>query len=109
VSCLTLLGPYSGTLTRNEQTVIELYTVDEVVSIDPPSGSLYASPSPAMRQTIDIGAICNNASSERRDGKYVGQSTDVALLDLLDVFGIADGRQVRNFLGSFVPEVLMPF
>lgn len=91
----------SGTLTKNEQTVTELYTVDEVVAVDPSASSSSSVASPALRKTMEIGAICNNASSERREnGKYVGQSTDVALLEVLDVFGLEDARRV-----SFLPFV----
>lgn len=44
---------------------------------------------------MEIGALCNNASLMRNEhGEYVGQSTDVALLNVLDVFGISDQRQV---------------
>jgi hypothetical protein len=44
---------------------------------------------------VDIGALCNNASMSRNeDGVYVGQSTDVALLNVLTVFGMVDRREV---------------
>jgi P-type Ca2+ transporter type 2C len=50
---------------------------------------------------MEIGAICNNASLERREnGKFVGQSTDVALLEVLDVFGLEDARRVSFLLLS---------
>ncbi|TFK44983.1 Ca-transporting ATPase [Crucibulum laeve] len=84
----------TGTLTKNEQTVTEVYAVDEVVTLDPSSTLPYpGSISPAMRKTMDIGALCNNASVvKNEDGVYVGQSTDVALLNVLDVFGLPDRR-----------------
>ena len=45
---------------------------------------------------MDIGAICNNASLvKNEDGVYVGQSTDVALLNVLSLFGLPDRRDVR--------------
>jgi P-type Ca2+ transporter type 2C len=47
---------------------------------------------------MEIGSICNNASLGRREnGKFVGQSTDVALLEVLDVFGLEDARRVSFF------------
>ncbi|KAJ7798618.1 Ca-transporting ATPase [Mycena olivaceomarginata] len=62
----------TGTLTKNEQTVIEAYSVDE---------------------TLEIGAICNNASIVRNEeGIFVGQSTDVALLNILHACGLPDQR-----------------
>ncbi|KAG6830949.1 hypothetical protein H0H87_006710 [Tephrocybe sp. NHM501043] len=83
----------TGTLTKNDQTVTELYAVDETVTLDPNSTTYTASISPAIRKTMDVGAICNNASLVRNeDGQYVGQSTDVALLNVLEIFGIPDRR-----------------
>ncbi|KAF8736928.1 hypothetical protein AX14_013742 [Amanita brunnescens Koide BX004] len=84
----------TGTLTKNEQTVTELYAVDETVHLDPTSTGQYTTQiSPAVRKALDIGAICNNASTERnQDGQWVGQSTDVALLNVLDIFDVPDRR-----------------
>ncbi|KAJ6593200.1 Ca-transporting ATPase [Mycena capillaripes] len=79
----------TGTLTKNEQTVTEAYAVDEVVRLDPPPADLSA----AIRKTFDIGALCNNASIARNEeGIFVGQSTDVALLNILHTFGLPDRR-----------------
>jgi Ca2+-transporting ATPase len=86
----------SGTLTRNEQTVTELYTVDELVCVDPAAPAPPAHVSPALRKTLEVGALCNDASIARNeDGIYVGQPTDVALLNVLSVFeDLPDPRQV---------------
>jgi hypothetical protein len=85
----------SGTLTRNEQTVTEVYTVDELVRIDPSSSAPHARVSPALRKTLEVGALCNNASATRKeDGDFVGQATDVALLNALFLFNLPDPRQV---------------
>ncbi|KAG6891163.1 hypothetical protein C0992_009777 [Termitomyces sp. T32_za158] len=84
----------TGTLTKNDQTVTEAYTVDETIVLDPNSATYAAPISPALRKTLDIGSICNNASLVRNeDGQFVGQSTDVALLNVLGVFGLPDRRQ----------------
>lgn len=95
----------TGTLTKNDQTVTEAYTVDETISLDPTSTTPYRDTlSPALIKTLDIGAICNNASLARNeDGVYVGQSTDVALLNVLEVFDVPDRRAVR------VPPLCMSF
>ncbi|KAF5375534.1 hypothetical protein D9615_009193 [Tricholomella constricta] len=84
----------TGTLTKNDQTVTEAYSVDETIHLDPSSTAPYTAPiSPALRKTMDIGALCNNASLVRNeDGVYVGQSTDVALLNVLELFGLPDRR-----------------
>lgn len=85
-----------GTLTKNEQTVTEVYSVDETITLDhhsPVAPSVHVSPS--LHKTLAIGALCNNAV-KNEEGEYVGQSTDVALLNVLPLFGLADQRQVRR-------------
>jgi P-type Ca2+ transporter type 2C len=83
-----------GTLTKNEQTVTQAYAVDEVVYIDPSVPMMPTERiSPALVKAMEIGSLCNNASIARNDdGEFVGQSTDVALLNVLDVFGLPDQR-----------------
>ncbi|KAF9486080.1 Ca-transporting ATPase [Pholiota conissans] len=85
----------TGTLTKNEQTVTEAYAVDETIFLDPNSTASYVgSVSPAIKRAMDIGALCNNASLVRNeDGAFVGQSTDVALLNVLQLFGLPDLRE----------------
>jgi len=87
----------TGTLTKNEQTVIEAYTVDETTVLDPTSTKMHHGQiSPALQKTLEIGSICNNASlTKNEDGIYVGQSTDVALLNVLELCGVGDARSVR--------------
>ncbi|KAF8234424.1 calcium-transporting ATPase [Tricholoma matsutake] len=84
----------TGTLTKNDQTITEAYSVDEIIHLDPSSNSPYTAPiSPSLRKAMDIGALCNNASLTRNeDGIYVGQSTDVAFLNVLERFGLPDRR-----------------
>ncbi|KAI0629557.1 calcium-transporting ATPase [Trametes polyzona] len=83
----------TGTLTKNEQTVTEVYSVDETITLDPTS---HAAPdahaSTSLLKTLAIGSICNNAVKNEH-GEYVGQSTDVALLNVLPLFGMTDQRQ----------------
>jgi Ca2+-transporting ATPase len=87
---------FAGTLTKNEQTVKELYTVDETVYIDSSGvASHHHLTSLALKKAVEVGALCNNASaSKNQDGQYIGQSTDVALLNILEVLKIADPRPV---------------
>lgn len=49
-----------------------------------------------MVKTLEIGSICNNAIWREEDHGYVGQATDVALLNVLAGFGMADKRNVRT-------------
>ncbi|PIL33698.1 transporter [Ganoderma sinense ZZ0214-1] len=82
----------TGTLTKNEQTVTELYTVDETISLDPSSTTPpNVHVTPALRKTLTIGSVCNNAI-RNEEGQYVGQSTDVALLNVLGLFSMVDQR-----------------
>jgi Ca2+-transporting ATPase len=81
----------TGTLTKNEQTVTEMYVVDENIHVDVPRSTV----SPAARKLLEIGSLCNNSSmSKDGEGKYVGQSTDVALMNILSSFNMPDQRQV---------------
>ncbi|TFK22572.1 calcium-transporting ATPase [Coprinopsis marcescibilis] len=84
----------TGTLTKNEMTVTEAYAVDETIFLDPSGTAPYTGTvSPAIKRALDIGAICNNATLERNeDGAFVGQSTDVALLNVLAQFNMPDRR-----------------
>jgi len=72
-----------------------LYTVDEHVRIDLASPAPPGRVSPALRKTLEVGALCNNASvTHKDDGGFVGQATDVALLNALFLFNLPDPRQV---------------
>ncbi|KAI0314585.1 Ca-transporting ATPase [Amylostereum chailletii] len=91
----------TGTLTKNEQTVTELYTVDESVEVDPSAPVAPARVSQALFKTLEIGAVCNNASASRDEaGMFVGQSTDVALLNILSVFDVPDPRHTFTRLSE---------
>ncbi|ESK85567.1 calcium-transporting atpase [Moniliophthora roreri MCA 2997] len=89
----------TGTLTRNEQTVTEGYTVDEFVSLDFYSSTTPPTVPPALRKTIEIGAICNNAVIMRNPGedrRVVGQGTDVALINLVEALNDGSGFDLRD-------------
>ncbi|KIY69789.1 calcium-transporting P [Cylindrobasidium torrendii FP15055 ss-10] len=88
----------TGTLTKNEQTVVEAYSVDEVIYLDPDSAPPSQLPA-AVRKAVDIGALCNNSSVRRnQDGHFVGQATDVALLNILYHLQLPDRRVKFNRL-----------
>lgn len=87
----------TGTLTKNEQTVTEAYVVDEIILIDGHAASSRLTP--AMKKLLEIGALCNNAVTNEM-GINVGQSTDVALLNVLRNFELADPRVNFKRLGE---------
>ncbi|QRV86940.1 calcium transporting, ATPase type 2C [Ceratobasidium sp. AG-Ba] len=87
----------TGTLTKNEQTVTQVFVVDHITHVDPSGSSpitVVSHATPAIRKTLEIGGICNNAF-RNNEGINVGQSTDVAMLNVLAEFGVKDER--RNF------------
>ncbi|KAI0819205.1 calcium-transporting ATPase [Trametes gibbosa] len=93
----------TGTLTKNEQTVTEVYSVDETIALDPSAPVAPTThPSLSLLKTLSIGSLCNNAV-RNEEGQYVGQSTDVALLNVLPLFGLADQRQ------DFTRQSELPF
>ncbi|EKM53692.1 uncharacterized protein PHACADRAFT_163996 [Phanerochaete carnosa HHB-10118-sp] len=94
----------TGTLTKNEQTVTEIYTIDETVTIDA-SGASQASlhTTPALVKTLEIGSLCNNAVYRHEEVAYVGHSVDVALLNVLPSFGMSDQRV------DFTRQTELPF
>lgn len=84
----------TGTLTKNEQTVTEAYTVDEVIKVDLAHPGTRPT-NPALLKTLQIGNICNSAF-RNEEGATVGQATDVALLNVLEAFGMGDSRPVST-------------
>ncbi|KAG8873580.1 High affinity Ca2+/Mn2+ P-type ATPase-like protein [Tulasnella sp. 331] len=80
----------TGTLTKNEQTVTEAYVVDEVINMDTHANGK-APELPALLKTITIGGLCNSAF-KNEEGVCVGQATDVALLNVMEAFGMIDPR-----------------
>ncbi|CAE6456584.1 unnamed protein product [Rhizoctonia solani] len=86
----------TGTLTQNEQTVSQIFVVDHIVNVETGFGTRINTNviTPAVRKTLEIGGLCNNAF-RNAEGINVGQSTDVAMLTVLAEFGIRDER--RNF------------
>lgn len=84
-------------------TVTHLYAVDDLLDLTPRlNASTFgprnpdhpdASPSPAMLKAVLVGNICNN-SFKNETGSYVGQATEVALLNVLSVVGQDDERKV---------------
>ena len=76
----------------------EVYVIDETILVDsaPESAApLMENHLHSIRKLLEVGSICNNASAARNaNGVYIGQSTDVALLNVLSPFGLDDMRQV---------------
>lgn len=114
----------TGTLTLNHMTVTKLWHFDAPYPIEVNIDLVSASPDPATRTILRVGNIANNARLSRANAsspatassaaimsstlgqdpnavsaksRWVGQPTDVAILDLLDAFGEDD---VRDRIGA---------
>ena len=89
----------TGTLTENHMTVTKLW-VDGL----PTSGIEISVASsnedilgkfPGLKKVLTIGNLCNNARIGDF-GKMIGQATDIALIEVLAVFGLEDIRAVHE-------------
>ena len=88
-SRFTYLFGWTGTLTTNVMTVTKAYTVDHGI-FDLDRGALTLSPADSRAPMFLIGNLCNHAHSDK--GKYRGQATEVALMNVLQQVGLADQR-----------------
>jgi len=115
----------TGTLTLNHMTVTKMWHFDAGMPFEVDKETLN-SPGPATRAVFRVGNIANNArlssvsanspataasaavlsstqdhSTSTVKSRWVGQPTDVAVLDLLDTFGEDD---VRERIGARIAE-----
>ena len=118
----------TGTLTMNHMTVTKLWHFDATHPIEVGKDLASSTPDPATRTILRIGNIANNARLFQSNAhspatassaavlsstlghdptivggksRWVGQPTDVAILDLLDAFGEDD---VRGRIGGRIAE-----
>ncbi|EDO17793.1 hypothetical protein Kpol_541p36 [Vanderwaltozyma polyspora DSM 70294] len=90
----------TGTLTTNHMTVSKIWCLgsmsnkSNVLSIEKnKNGNLKNYLTEDVRQTLMISNICNNASFSHEHGKYLGNPTDIALVEQLSKFEMTDIRQ----------------
>ncbi|RAL07591.1 Ca(2+)/Mn(2+)-transporting P-type ATPase PMR1 [Aspergillus homomorphus CBS 101889] len=116
----------TGTLTLNHMTVTKMWHFDCSEPFEVHNDITSLTPGPAARTVLRVGNIANNArlsrvhanspasassaavlssTDDRASGsvrsRWVGQPTDVAILDLLDIFGEDD---VRDRISARVAE-----
>lgn len=79
----------TGTLTANVMTVVRCYTVDEgLINL---TQNVPETPSTALSRLLLTGNLCNNSYRDEK-GNNVGQATDVAMANVLRLFGLEDKR-----------------
>ena len=79
----------TGTLTTNEMTVTKCWTAeDAIVDVAQHMSHKHTQ---ALSRVLLTGNLCNN-SHRNEQGTNVGQATDVALVNILRVFGLEDQR-----------------
>ena len=118
----------TGTLTLNHMTVTKMWHTDATSAIEVSKDMSSSTPDPVTRTILRIGNIANNARLSRIHAntpataasatvlsstlgnasdstgvksRWIGQPTDVAMLDLLDAFGEED---IRERLGARASE-----
>ncbi|KAI7884143.1 PMR1-type calcium-transporting P-type ATPase [Mucor mucedo] len=80
----------TGTLTVNQMTVTNVFTVENQETFDY-EYKIPQNMSEALRQTLRIGNLCNN-SQIGEGGKIYGQPTEMALLEVVLRSGMKDER-----------------
>ncbi|CAO3624168.1 unnamed protein product [Cunninghamella echinulata] len=88
----------TGTLTINQMTVTKVFTLKNQTIFDY-ENTVPTEYSDALRQTLRIGNLCNN-SQRSEDGKYIGQPTDIALLEVVIRSGYQDERPTYQRLNE---------
>lgn len=95
----------TGTLTQNKMTVTKIWTFDFknsssdtspfllVDKLD--SANLHRSITPNISSVLETGSICNNAKYSQENDKFVGNPSDIAIVECLPHFGIDDARATK--------------
>lgn len=96
----------TGTLTQNHMTVTKTWTFDFKSSgsfnspfllVDKLSdNTLHHSLTPNLNLVLEVGNICNNAKFSRENDKYVGNASDIAIMECLPHFGLEDMRGTKQ-------------
>lgn len=93
----------TGTLTKNMMTVTKLWSYDMGVGnfVNSELDNLFTSNESlpknnlAIAKLFEIGNICNSSIFSSESNKYIGNPTDVALIDVLSKFTLQDIRATK--------------
>ncbi|RLV92808.1 Calcium-transporting ATPase 1 [Spathaspora sp. JA1] len=94
----------TGTLTQNHMTVTKIWSTDFKGSFNSPflivekldDKTLHSKLTGNMHQILQCGSICNNARYSHENEKYVGNPSDIALVECLPHFGMDDFRGTKQ-------------
>ncbi|KAH3676159.1 hypothetical protein WICMUC_002181 [Wickerhamomyces mucosus] len=90
----------TGTLTQNHMTVKNIWTVgmkSESLNVEKHSSSqLKQYLTLDVKQTLETANFCNNSKFSQEIAKFVGNPTDVALIEILSRFGLEDIRNTKS-------------
>ncbi|PVH13952.1 calcium-transporting P-type ATPase, PMR1-type [Candidozyma duobushaemuli] len=94
----------TGTLTQNHMTVTKIWAFDFQGSFNSPylivekldDKTLHDKLTPNIRKVLEVGNICNNARYSNDNEAYVGNPSDIALLEALPHFGLDDLRGTKE-------------
>jgi Ca2+-transporting ATPase len=82
----------TGTLTQNKMSIIKYFTLlDGIVDM---KNSGNKPPNSTLQKLLKTGTLCNNAHI--RDGEFIGQPTEIAILEFSSRFGNPDEREVNE-------------
>lgn len=95
----------TGTLTQNKMTVTKVWAFDFKNSSSEASpfllvnkladNVLHKSMTPSISTVLEIGSLCNNAKYSRESDKFVGNPSDIAMVETLAHFGMDDLRSTK--------------
>lgn len=96
----------TGTLTQNHMTVTKVWATDFKGTFNSPflfverldDNTLHHQMTPNIHKTLDCANICNNARYSAESEKYVGNPSDIALVECLPHFGLEDTRGTKERL-----------
>lgn len=96
----------TGTLTQNHMTVTHMWASDFSGSFNSPflvvdkldDKNLHNQLTNNLRRILEVGNVCNNARYSQENEKYVGNPSDIALVECLPHFGLDDIRGTKEKL-----------
>ncbi|KAG0244799.1 High affinity Ca2+/Mn2+ P-type ATPase-like protein [Actinomortierella wolfii] len=91
----------TGTLTMNQMTVTKLFTLAEGFPVDLDQSRIVdVDVHPGLRRLVQVGNLCNNAFMDEHS-KWIGQPTDIALMELVRDLKLEDERLVQERISEF--------